>query len=109
MYKFPEELLQSLDRVGVMAYNEGTESDLDFLSIYEDKGYLVCKGEQAFGTVEDRIKVPKNTFPSKIKLHVTPKFLKSILPLSRDFRLRNERLILFETDKYHHLISTIER
>ena len=108
-YRFPEEIAQSLDRVSVLTYTEDNKDQLDFIGIQEEKGNLIIKGERSYGYIEDKIKLPKDSFPKGVKILVAPKFLKAILPNTKEFSLKDGQLIIFSTEKYNHLISTISK
>jgi hypothetical protein len=110
-FSFPEKMLESLDRASILAYqDDGEEKDkVEYVTIFENKGYLICRGERSLGTLEDKIKIPKGTFPEKVKIMVPPRFLKAILPKIREFIFKDDRLIIFNSEKYHHLVSTMEQ
>lgn len=102
-YVFPEKIGESLDRVGLLSIEDDS---LDYVVIKSKDGFLYLSGERQYGKIEDKIPIPKNSFPNNLGLKVSPKFLNSILSRSKEFYIYN-KLILFKSDNYLHLVSTI--
>lgn len=102
-YTFPEGIEETLDRVGIMSTVEN--NFVEYIMLESDGETLVCESSRSSGTVVDKIKA--GNLPN-MKLRLSPKFLKLILSTTHSFYLLGGKLLLFETDKFSHLISTVE-
>ncbi len=104
VYSFPVGLERSIDRAEVLCSQDESFSYKDFIHLTVSKGILFIKGEREAGSIVDKI-VWKENPPEGLDLQISPKFLRKIIHVTRQFKLSPvKKAILFETDNFKHLI-----
>lgn len=110
IYKFPIGLKATIDRIAVFSYQE-TDMLLDYITLEKRKinstWKLVVKGQRVSGSIEDRLPLlSEKSFPDGI-IRVAPKFLKSILAITDEFCIIQDRVVLFRIPNYLHIVILI--
>ena len=108
-YTLPDNFRETVERVSVLSFKDKDEKAIDdFVELYTKNDKLVCRGERAFGRVEERLDANRNVFPKNIKLRMSCKYLLDMIDrYDRSFILRDDGAVLFSTDKMKHLFNTL--
>lgn len=106
-YILPPGIIKAIERAEILA-GVGEEG-LDFLTQIElsrEGKFLKVRGEKEIGEVEDKVLWEEGaSFPEKLKLKVSPTFLKKVIGMTNNFQLsENKTTILFEGEFFKHLM-----
>ena len=105
-FSFPEEIKASFERAGLLAFSDQVSGN-EFVSIQEEKGFLILTGANDYGSLSEKVKIKDGSFPKKVKIDISHKFLLEILSKSKDFFFNNNTVI-FDIGNFKHLITVIE-
>jgi DNA polymerase III sliding clamp (beta) subunit (PCNA family) len=106
-YSVPKGLDKALEQAAILSYS--SESGGNYVSIYRERGKLVCKGEKEFGSIKTRIPVTPEEWPEGIAIDINPQFLKDIMTKSRKFYVTDSGLVVFGGDNFYHLMTSIKK
>lgn len=107
---FPEEIKASLDRAAVLSSVDSNGSE--FVEVFLDKkGSLIVSGKREFGEIQEKIsKSDKWTFPEGAILSLNPKLFASLLSVSNDFYMsENKRYLAIRAGELDCIMALVKR
>lgn len=101
--KFPEDMMEVLDRAGIFSNSEFADCDFIEIKISEKKISVLSEGDE--GKHEEQFRIKSD---AECSFLVNPGFLKEILPHLTEV-LVGETLLLFEGDNFKHSLCLVSR